>query len=347
MSYTMDNFEFDKWCEEFELNEETKKAILEQGYNSYRSLRHLDEAKVKSQFRKLQPAQLSLLAEGVELLHPPTQTPAGSRTSNAATEQGSRGPTAAEKGPPDALTNLQKGESLTADQVLDLLKENAAVAGAFNMTDQTSPSPGSAILDPFQFGKNKFGAKLRSVPDYVTSLTRGEQPTSFTLGGMDFISTTHRKLSHDKLSLAQYMEGALRITRDLVTEDGASLEHVMDYINHIIQVALFAQSFTWSSVLSYDRVYRKEQSNLGFRWGTPSSMLMASHLSKSTLPLQSDSNRKKPMGQTKDPKTGKIVCLRFNGYNGCSLKSCSYAHVCRACFEDHPEVQHKSDKTKN
>ena len=336
-THSVDDFEFSHWCDEFELNEDTKKALLEQGYNSYKSIRHLDEGKVKVQFKKLQPAQQCLLIEGVSLLNPPKKTsPATPQPRQEDRNEAS-----------DPVTVLQANGSLTATQVLDLLRSNPTIGATFNAggqdptaTRQAQGEP-SYFLDPFQFGRDRFVSKCRSVPDYVSSLARGDQPTTITLGGMDFISTSQKKVPHEKLTIAQYMEGALRMTRDLIIEDGANLDNIMDYISHVIQVALFAQSFTWSSVLNYDRVYRREQASLGFKWGTPSSFLMASHLQKPSQGAQPESNKKKVTApNAKDPKSDKTVCLRFNGTNGCSLTTCNFAHVCRVCFQDHPEVQH-------
>lgn len=335
----VDQFEFEQWCDQYELNADTQKALQEQGFKSYKSLRHLDENKIKALFKKLQPAQLYLLIEGISILNPPPE------------ETTVRAPAATEEVTPiaesaDPRATLEAGQSLSAMQVLDLLRNNPAVAATFTPTaSKTTPDrdqPGEAFLDPFQFGRGRFLGKCRSVPDYVSSLAKGEQPTTLTLGGVEFQTTANKKVAHDKLTMAQYMEGALRITRDMIAEDGANLDQVMDYINFLIQVAIFSQSFAWPSVLSYDKVYRKEQATLGFRWGTSSSFLMASHLQKPMQQPGHSTTARKPVTQVKDPRSGKTVCFKFNGYNGCNLKNCHFAHVCRSCFEDHPEVQHKT-----
>ena len=130
----------------------------------------------------------------------------------------------------------------------------------------------------------------------------------------------------------------------MVLQNGANLDQVMDYLNYLLQVAVFAQSFALPNVLGYDKVYRKEQARLGFRWGTSSLFLMTSQLQKPAQPFTETSTTRKAT-QAKDPKSGKTICLKFNGYNRCQLKACQFAHVCRACYEDHPEVQHKADKS--
>jgi len=158
---------------------------------------------------------------------------------------------------------------------------------------------------------------------------------------------SYKKYSHDKLSMAQYMEGAMRILHARMTEDGIGIETAADYVNYIIQVGVFAQSFQWQSVLHYDNVYQNKQQALGFKWGTGSAFLMTSHLQKPVIPAADGGNNKKTstLAVPKDPKSGKSVCLSFNDSNGCQRAACKFVHVCRSCFGDHPEVQHKVDKS--
>lgn len=341
-----DSFEFDSWCAENELTEETKAALIEAGFDSYKSLCLLDEVKVKQYFKKLIPGQMLLLTQGVSLFHledTGTRTRRETRDNASSSESAQQG-TASAEAPADLKKILEQGGSLSATQVLELLQNSSATATLTpRISTRISEDNGERFLDPFQFGKGNFIAKNRPVTDYVSNLTRGEQPTTVNIGGVEFASSAVRKIAHDKLTVAQYMEGAIRITRDMVLEDGANLDQIMDYLNYLIQVAVFAQSFAWPNVLGYDKVYRKEQASLGFRWGTSSPFLMTSQLQKPAQ-LVTENHTKKKTTQVKDPKSGKTICLKFNGHNGCQLKACQFAHVCRACYEDHPEVQHKADR---
>ena len=108
------------------------------------------------------------------------------------------------------------------------------------------------------------------------------------------------------------MEGALRILRALLTEDGVSTDTAVDHINYLIQISVFAQSNPWINVLQYDRVYREEQHAYGFKWGTGSPFLMTTHLQRPAQPSSDKSRRTRPQ-QILDPKSGKPVCLRFDG----------------------------------
>lgn len=343
MAEENDAWEFEQWCTTNELSEDTISAMTEMGFNSYKTLALLDEAKIKQYFgKKLMPAQLLLLSHGVSILHM-QDTQSRTRTYHEEETPEENPGNQLPENKEDPKTVLEAGGSLSAAALLDLLKDHPTLAGAKSLPDPQAR--GETFMDPFQFGKGLCASKCRAVPEYVSNLTRGEQPTTVTIGGVEFASNMSRKVPHEKLTMAQFMEGALRITRDLVLEDGANLDQVMDYLNYLIQVAVFAQSFPWVNVLSYDKIYRKEQASLGFRWGTASPFLMTSHLQKPT-PQGDGATKRRPQTQAKtDPKSGKTICFKFNGLNGCQLRNCNFAHVCRVCFEDHPEVQHKAEKS--
>jgi hypothetical protein len=185
----------------------------------------------------------------------------------------------------------------------------------------------------------------RQVTEYITNVNKKEEDSTVMIGGVEFSMNKDKRVPHDKVCMQQYMEGSLRILRAMMLEEGMQLPQVLDYVNYLIQVSIFAQTFPWRNVLSYDKLYREEQATLGFRWGKGSSFLMTSQLQKPDF----QDNVHKPGVQRKknwspdtlDPKSGKAICQRWNGTNGCQLQWCNYAHVCRTCFANHPEVQHK------
>lgn len=349
-----DEFEFEAWSNTYELTKDTQALLQQKGFTSYKTLAKLDEAKVTQYFgtalQKI-PGQLLMLQEAVQLFHLPA---ASSEVPTAQPGPSHRRDDAGDDAPVEEdnpVAKLKNGEALSAAEVAAILRTNPAVASSFN-TDaggQVPPraSPGELLcaFDPYQFGRDRFSTKKRQVADFVSSLAKSEETAVVSLGGVEFHSTATKRLQHDRLSVAQYMEGALRILRAMVLEDGIPQEQTMDYINYVIQVAVFAQAYPWMNVLAYDKVYRQEQHDLGFRWGTASPFLMTSRLQKPLNPAmdtrrRSSSSNPRP-AQPKDPKSGTIICQKFNGVNGCNLVKCSYAHVCRACFAEHPEHEHK------
>ena len=212
------------------------------------------------------------LTGGKRDINPGRKDPKQRRT----TQVSEPGPSTASQ---DPLLVLQNGSSLSAHEVANLLRTNASLAGNFSATssqaDLASPQT-SGFYDPYQFGRNTFSTKKRHVVDFILSLSRGEETDSVTLGGVEVKSTATRKLQHKKLTAPQYMEGALLILRAMVIEHGINLGNSMDFVNYLIQVVVFAQSFIWTNALSYDKDYRQEQHELSFIWGIGSPVLMTS-----------------------------------------------------------------------
>ena len=66
-------FEFKKWTEEYELEDETVKLLMDLGFKSYKSLSKLTEESCKKLFsRMITPGQYVLLEAGLEMLRPTT-----------------------------------------------------------------------------------------------------------------------------------------------------------------------------------------------------------------------------------------------------------------------------------
>ena len=196
--------------------------------------------------------------------------------------------------------------------------------------------------DPYGLGAGPHGNRHRDVGKFITfhaaqRTDHDEQVVS--IGGIQFRAAGEQKIPLDKIGPQQYMEGSLAILRDLIVHDNMALPRVLDHVNYLIQIARFSQTFPWQSVLRYDAVYRREQSNLGFRWGTCSPAMMQTQLHGSRDRPQPTSSKQQP----RDPNTGHIICQRWNGVHGCHLQACRFAHVCKTCYSSgHPHCQHDS-----
>ena len=133
------------------------------------------------------------------------------------------------------------------------------------------------------------------------------------------------------------MEGSLAILRDMIVHENMALPRDLDHVNYLIQIARFSQTSPWQSVCRYDAIYRREQSNLGFHWGTCSPAMMQTQLHGLRDRPQPTSSKQQP----RDPNTGRIICQRWNGVHGCHLLVCRFAHVCKTCYSSgHPHCQH-------
>ena len=329
------NFEYKAWCQEYELAEETVQCLMDKGFNSYRSLSLLSIEDIKKDFKKLLPAQLLLLQQAVGILHGPAATPIG-LIADHATSASELPATAAI---PSSSSNITAAPSMSIEDILQLCglakskEDDAAIC--------TNPLSSLAATDPYGFGSGPHGNRHRDIGKFVTNVAgKADEDSVVSIGGVQFTMTGDKKVPLEKIKIQQYMEGSLSILRAMVIEESMPLQGVLDHINYLIQVSRFAQTFSWSTVLNYDAIYRKQQSELGFRWGMSSSTLMQTQLRVDNM--QQTTN--KPQQQTKDPKTGKTICQRWNGKLGCTLQVCHFAHVCRTCFSsEHSQYRHHQE----
>ena len=105
------------------------------------------------------------------------------------------------------------------------------------------------------------GKKLRKVGDYIHN-PRATDPNpqdKVTIGGVEFAMACTRHSNAGKILLPHYMEGALRILREMIVDDCLPMQQVINHINNLIQIAGLAQTTPWSLVRNYDTIYRREQ----------------------------------------------------------------------------------------
>ena len=208
--------------------------------------------------------------------------------------------------------------------------------------------------DPFGFGTGSFAAsKHRQIGEYITHLYSSDpdhdQDSTVNIGGLEFSLAKGKKVPQDKIRIQHYMEGSLRILREMMIDDNMPTTQVINHINYLIQIACLAQSNTWKRVKDYDTVYRREQHKQGFAWGKNSSFLLQSQLgAPEALPtpnMKKGTNaytKKTPLPSVRNPSTGQTICNNWNGRNGCTFPACHFAHVCKVCFDStHNEGNHK------
>ena len=179
-------------------------------------------------------------------------------------------------------------------------------------------------------------SKSKDITSYVT-LHPGQQGEDVLKVVDGHITVGQKKTPREKLSIAQYMEGALRMADTLPpTERNA-------YYGYITRIAQMAQMFSWQSVLLFDREFRREQDEKQWPWSTEAAYLM-------TLCLRAHTTAPNPQAQahTKkqakiDPNSSKPVCIRYN-MGTCVSESCKYAHVCMQCFGNHSDKMHPRPK---
>ena len=299
--------------------------------------------------RKLSPGQYVLLQAGLEILQPANPSPdreeqASKRPAppNTATE-----PLPGTSNDPEGTNHRQISQPAT-------IEDMRALWGLANgQAQETMVDKGKqSLADPISFGIY-IGKKRRQVTDYITNMyavdPAHDGDSTVSIGGVEFSVTKGRKMQQDKVRVPHYMEGALRILREMILEDNMPTQQIVNHVNYLIQIACFAQTVPWKRVLNYDAVYRREQHQHGFAWGTGSAFLMQSQLSphEAQAPSQPSKKPVNPASNAKKsttvihPKTGKPICGKWNSTSGCDYDNCRYVHACKTCFADgHTQVQH-------
>ena len=289
-----EQFEFNAWCTENELETETVDLLKAKGFKSYRSLVRLTNETIKKEIAKgVTPGQLALLEGGLEILHPPKEpTNQPSQRTDDATQaaDNSRPPASDGSGnninPPPGFPALPPGgQQLSPSDLLAMW----AKAGESLQPPTTEGNANITPDDPFGFGMGPFGSKkCRQVGEYITHLNAieaEENDTTVNLGGVEFSLAKGKKVAQDKIKMPHFMEGSLRILRELIVEEGLPTTQIINHINYLIQIACLAQTNIWKKVKDYDYIYRREQSKQGFAWGKSSSFLLQSQLGPSHTEL--------------------------------------------------------------
>lgn len=129
----------------------------------------------------------------------------------------------------------------------------------------------------------------------------------------------------------------------------------MDYLSYTTKVYQLVQRYSLTSVLLYDREYRKILCSMGFRWGTDVQHLHTLFLqprATSTNSMNSSSGSKRPGGNPRGPKPQRVdqrkdgLCRNYNSDKGCTYTECRFKHLCMVpgCGQSHSAVAHSQQK---
>ncbi len=150
------------------------------------------------------------------------------------------------------VTTLDTGGSLNVGDILGIVGSATTDTSAQQSCDSGKPS----LFDPLAFtlenSSTREGSKFRDIRDFVTVLTKDDTTGSMGVKRDQFgtvkmghieISLRENKVPLEKLNLAQYMEGSLRILRSMVVDDNITMGQAMEYVNYLIKFSMLAQEF--------------------------------------------------------------------------------------------------------
>lgn len=196
------DFNIQEWAKNFEISDETLSALDKKGFNSKRSIKKLTKDIIKTEFKALKTAQMLLLEDAVESLQEKPPPP----PSHSTERSDARG---------DGMQQtLDAGGSLSVDDVLRSLGKSTRTPEA---QDKDAGKP--ALFDPlaFTFDQKMGGTstKFRDIRDFITVCTKDRRDSDGSEGtvkvGQIELSLRDSKVPLEKINLAQYMEGSLRI----------------------------------------------------------------------------------------------------------------------------------------
>ena len=322
-------FQKSEWAERFELTADTLDALAQKGFNSELTLSKLTPELARQEFKKLPLAQVLLLVDACKSLH--------MRVSQ-------RGQATAPQGQVTATQGQASSSGLSAADVAAILDQGNSV-----LSDADIPGK-PALFDPLQFDFNKqsASASYRDIRDYISLVPKGPETThesgGIQIGGQEFL-LKDTKIPWERINVSQYMEGSIRIMREMAIIDKCSTGELLEYANYLVKISTLGQCFHWQSVLKYDQAYRKAQAINGFRWGADNSYLMQLYLKPDHYekPQHPQPKRQpKVFGKGKkykfDPETGNQICMKWNSVGGCKLLGCKFAHLCVSCYSSgHPQ----------
>ena len=184
---TSSSFEFEAWCQEFEIESETAQLLKEKGFKSYRSLSKLTPDIMKKEFKTISPGQFVLLQDAVTLLQPRDNRDLGQAASLAQ---------------PTTERVHDSGINQERVQPHELLDLWTAANNAETITAQTDQGK-QHHFDPFGFGIGPHASKLRNIQEFITHTTaidpNATGDSTINIGGVEFSVAKGKKVPLEKI----------------------------------------------------------------------------------------------------------------------------------------------------
>ena len=75
---------------------------------------------------------------------------------------------------------------------------------------------------------------FREIRDYVTTVSKDSgSDDSVMIGGVEFSLAKEKRVPAEKIKMPQYMEGAMRILREMIVEEGMGSNQIVAHISYL------------------------------------------------------------------------------------------------------------------
>lgn len=208
---------------------------------------------------------------------------------------------------------------------------NVSGSGTKNLTHHVQ----RADLDPLVYLSNPKPEYL-DITDFVPQFSAGESDVEQSLGQADqtqlILKSGAKRIKLEHVNQAMYMAASSRILANLLQTGKLSHANVPHYLAYQVKIGMLAQRYLWTSVLLYDREYRRMQAAFNFPWGSDSQHLAQVHLI--------DKGHSRQVGR-KNSSEKKQTCKLYN-HSTCTYgENCKFTHLCSICSKNHPQSQHR------
>ena len=170
----------------------------------------------------------------------------------------------------------------------DITQQLQAVFGTQGILKSTPvpPATGERIdLNPLSYLLPAQKPKYKDITDFVESAINADVDESVLSeqGGCQLlIRAGTKKVKLEQVSPMSWSAANIKILMELLREGTLKQEGIFDYLAYTVKVSELAGSFIWTSVLHFDRAYRKLQAQHQFRWGSDAPHLHGVHLKPRT-----------------------------------------------------------------
>lgn len=355
-----------QYCLQNKVNKTAIDELLKRGYDSLNALKLVNIEDLSSQHIPMGQRRLIYHIAQALTDNDDTSGQTGSKGSTASGTQGNTGvsqvndrpvreqqPVAnssVQQTPPDLYSQTLLNTYLNQQsQLTNSASVNVQSAGNFQGQQPSWSDPQIHIAS----ATGKSTSTFYDICDFVPHAVEED----LLVGGQGdqqlVIKSGPKKPRLESLTLSQWSVANLAILYKLVNEGKLVGPSLMDYLSYTTKVYQLVQRYSLTSILLFDREYRKLQSNMNFRWGTDVQHLHTLFLQPRTgSSSQANSGGIQKKGgnsqfQAKPrPEKRFDICRNFNSEKGCSYEQCRYKHRCivPGCTQNHPATAHSHEK---